>query len=161
MFTTKHQKRELTLYFLQKSSMEPTSEPCTCLKAALYWTNNLEQEAVYLKQTKENTVKVKPGIFVSLFNKKYKLKYNLLIRCDTVLDVSLLQGLKGLDDSEQLCHVIIPSETGLIMRCKNTWWISGQWSVHVRLAIVDKGETYFSRSLAFLYSFTSWKNTIW
>lgn len=31
--------------------MEPTSDPCTCLKAALYWTKSLEQEAVYLKDT--------------------------------------------------------------------------------------------------------------
>lgn len=38
----------------------------------------------------------------------YKLKYDSLIGCDTVLDISLLQSLKGLDDSKQLCHVIIP-----------------------------------------------------
>lgn len=89
--------------------MEPTSEPCTCLKAALYWTNSLEQEAVYLKQTnpqnEQQTIRVK-GLFTL-----YELEYNSLIRCDTVFDVSLLQGLQCLDDSEQLSHVVIPLET--------------------------------------------------
>lgn len=40
----------ITLYFLQKSSIEPTSDAWTCLKAALYCTSNLEQAPVYLKE---------------------------------------------------------------------------------------------------------------
>lgn len=38
----------LTRNLRQKSSMELISRPCTCLKAALYWTSRREQAAVYL-----------------------------------------------------------------------------------------------------------------
>lgn len=43
-------EQRITLYFLQKSSIEPTSDAWTCLKAALYCTSNLEQAPVYLKE---------------------------------------------------------------------------------------------------------------
>ncbi len=36
--------------------MEPASDPWTCLKAALYWTSNLEQAPVYLQKQSKNYV---------------------------------------------------------------------------------------------------------
>lgn len=54
------------------------------------------------------TINVTSGIFkLNMYTEAYSL-----IRCYTVFDVSLLQGLQGFDDSKQLCHVVIPSETG-------------------------------------------------
>ncbi|XP_074843625.1 tonsoku-like protein [Carettochelys insculpta] len=44
---------ELIRNLRQNSSMEPISDPCTCLKAALYWTRSREQAAVYLGQCME------------------------------------------------------------------------------------------------------------
>lgn len=93
--------------------------------------------------------------FWKVLNKKQKLKYNSLIWCDTVLDVSLLQSLKSLDDSKQLRHVIIPSETGLII-VVNVGHIMNAWiNLHLCQTGNLKYDTYFSRSLAFLYNFTS------
>lgn len=93
--------------------MEPTSEPCTCLNAALYWTNSLEQEAVYLKNIRsggkyKKKDKVMCGILSVLNSRRLKLYNDSLIRCDTVFDVSLFKCLKGLYNSKQLCHVVIP-----------------------------------------------------
>lgn len=77
---------------------QPCTEPTVWNRKQCTWNRPI------LKIT-DQIIRV-TGLFTSC-----ELEYNSLIRCDTVFDVSLLQGLQCLDDSEQLSHVVIPLET--------------------------------------------------